>query len=449
MPPSRTQVSCPNCRQPVVVEIQQLFDLSEEPQAKERLLSGMVNMIQCPTCKYNGRMATVVVYHDPKKELLLTNVPAELGLPRNEQEKLIGNLINRVMDRLPQEKRKAYLLNPQATLTFQGMIDKILEADGITKEMIEGQQKKINLLQRLMTLTDDSLAEVARQEDSLLDAEFFALFNRLIEGSAASGDESTAQSLADLQEKLLPLTSFGQQMQAQISEIELAVQSLQEAGQELTREKLLEIILEAPSDSRVRALVSLARQGMDYSFFQILSERIENVDGNERNDLIELREKLLVYTREVDQQVGARMAQARQLLSAILQSHNIREATLENLAAVDQFFLQVLNDELETASKAGDSARVAKLQQVLSVLEQASSPPPEVGFIQDLLDQPEEAARDQMLKAREAEVTPEFIETLTAVLNQAQGGRDMDLVEQLRSIHRQVVRFSMQAKMKG
>jgi hypothetical protein len=449
MPPARTQVSCPNCRQPVVVEIQQLFDLNEEPQAKELLLSGLVNMIQCPHCQYNGRLATAVVYHDPGKELLLTNVPAELGLPRNEQEKLIGGLITRVMNRLPQEQRKAYLLSPQTTLTYQGMIDKVLEADGITKEMIESQQKKLNLLQRLLTISDDSLAEIAQQEDSLLDAEFFTLLGRLIESSGASGDQNMAQSFAELQEKLLPLTSFGQQMQAQISEMEAAVQSLQEVGEGLTREKLLDIVIGAPNDNRVRALVSLARQGMDYSFFQILSDRIDQVDGDMRGELVALREQLLEHTREVDQQVEARLAQARQLLSAILQSHNIQEATLENLAAIDQFFLQVLNAELEAVSKAGDQAKAGKLQQVLGVLEQASSPPPEVGFIQDLLDQPDDSAREKLLGSRGDEVTPELIETLTAVMNQAQGGQDEALVEQLRAIHRQVVRFSMQAKMNG
>lgn len=449
MPPARTQVSCPNCRQPVVVEIQQLFDLNEDPRAKEMLLSGLVNMIQCPHCQYNGRLATVVVYHDPAKELLLTNVPAELGLPRNEQEKMIGGLINRVMNALPQEQRKAYLLSPQATLTYQGMIEKILEADGITKEMIEGQQKKLNLLQRLLTLSDDSLEEVAKQEDSLLDAEFFTLISQLIESSAASGDQDTAQSFSELQEKLLSMTSFGQQMQAQISEMEQAVQALQAAGEGLTREKLLDIVIDAPNENRVRALVSLARQGMDYSFFQILSDRIDQVDATARGELVELRERLLEYTREVDQQVEARLTQARQLLSAILQSHNIQEATLENLSAVDQFFLQVLNAELDAVRKAGDQVKAGKLQQVLNVLEQASSPPPEVGFIQDLLDQPDDPARETLLHSRGEEVTPELIETLTAVMNQAQGGQDEALVEKLRAIHRQVVRFSMQAKMKG
>jgi hypothetical protein len=47
------------------------------------------------------------------------------------------------MNRLPQEQRKAYLLRPQSMFTFQTMIEKILEADGITKQMIEDQQNRL------------------------------------------------------------------------------------------------------------------------------------------------------------------------------------------------------------------------------------------------------------------------------------------------------------------
>ncbi len=50
----------------------------------------------------------------------------------------------------PAEKRKGYLFNPQTMFTYQTLIDKILEADGITKEMIEAQQKRIGLIQRLL-----------------------------------------------------------------------------------------------------------------------------------------------------------------------------------------------------------------------------------------------------------------------------------------------------------
>ena len=161
----RTRINCPNCRQPIVADVQQLFDIGEDPSAKAKLLSGAVNFVQCPNCGYQGSLATPIVYHDPQKELLLTFVPPELGLPRDEQERLLGQLINQSVNRLKPEQRKAYLLQPQAHLTMQGLIERILEADGITREMLQSQQQKLAFLQRLLTASDtDVQGEIIRAE---------------------------------------------------------------------------------------------------------------------------------------------------------------------------------------------------------------------------------------------------------------------------------------------
>jgi hypothetical protein len=68
-----------------MADVQQLFDAGEDPSAKSRLLSGMANFVQCGVCGYQGALATPIIYHDPEKELLLTHVPPEVGLPRDEQ----------------------------------------------------------------------------------------------------------------------------------------------------------------------------------------------------------------------------------------------------------------------------------------------------------------------------------------------------------------------------
>ncbi len=54
------------------------------------------------------------------------------------------------MDRLPAEKRKAYLLKPTANLTYESMIETILGKDGITPEMIKSQQERVDLIDRLL-----------------------------------------------------------------------------------------------------------------------------------------------------------------------------------------------------------------------------------------------------------------------------------------------------------
>ena len=148
----QTQVNCPQCRQPIVSDLQQLFDAGENPHDKQIFLAGAFNIAQCPHCGFQGMLTMPLVYHDPEKEILLTYFPPEIGLPIEEQQKSIGPMINRIVNNLPQEKRKGYLLNPKTMFTLQGMLETILEADGITKEMIKAQEERMNLIQRLLTV---------------------------------------------------------------------------------------------------------------------------------------------------------------------------------------------------------------------------------------------------------------------------------------------------------
>src|SRR5207244_7378178 len=104
-----------------------------------------------------------------EKELLLTYVPMELGLPQAEQEKLIGRLMNEVINKLPQDKRRGYLLNPKPAFTQQSMIERVLEADGVTKEMLESQRAKVQLLQSLLSAAEDTWPATIKEHDSEID----------------------------------------------------------------------------------------------------------------------------------------------------------------------------------------------------------------------------------------------------------------------------------------
>jgi hypothetical protein len=441
---SKTQVSCPNCRQPVVVDVEQLFDVNVDPSAKSRLLSGAVNLIRCPYCGYQGNVATPIVYHDPEKELLLTFVPAELGLPRNEQERLIGALINQVISKLPQEKRKGYLLSPQSTLTMQGLVERVLEKDGITREMIQAQQQKLNLLQRLANASDESvLAEIARQEDASIDAEFFSLLNRLMEVALMNGDRNSANQLSNLQKRLLPMTTYGRQVQAQSKEIETAISDLRALGRELNREQLLNLIIQAPNEIRLSALVSLARPALDYQFFQMLSERIDAADAESRSRLVELRAQLLEMTQEIDRQMEEHRQQTRKLIETILETEDIEGAMSQVFSAIDETFVQELQSMLNEARTRGDLDRSGKLQEMLDVLRQASAPP-EMALLEEYLDLPGDPDRRQFLESHAEEITPEFMDLLANIMVQVQSGDDKEFANHVMAANRQALRFSMQ-----
>lgn len=452
MPKVRTQINCPQCRQPITAEIEQIFDVTADPSAKQRLLSGQYNLAQCPHCGFHGNMATPLVYHDADKELLLSFVPPELNLPMEEQEKVVGKMINQVLESLPQEKRKGYLLNPQRVLTMQGLVERVLQEEGITKEMIEEQQKRGALIQRLITISDDeALAYVAKEEDEQIDGTFFAMISQLIEASLARGDQASAEKFSQLQQRLLPITTFGKQLKEQSEELEAAVKELRDLGEGLTREKLLELVLNAPSDARIDAYASVARSGMDYQFLQLLSDKIETAEGEEKTRLEDIRTRLLETTAKIDEELQARLQIAKQNLDALLSVDNLRDTLMANLGAIDEFFLQALNQEMAAASQENDKERLEKLQQVIDIITElsqaASGANPQL--VQSLIDAEDEEARKVIMDENADDIDSRMIETLSGLLVQLEGPDNVEMADKVRKVYREAVRFSMQAQMKA
>ncbi|MCK6540002.1 MAG: CpXC domain-containing protein [Anaerolineales bacterium] len=445
----QTQIACPNCRQMIAANIEQLFDVTQDPQAKQRLLGGISNMARCPHCGYQGRLATPIVYHDNEKELLLTFFPPELNVPLNEQEKIVGPLIKKVTDSLPSEKRKGYLLKPVANLSYESMIKLILEKDGVTSEMLKEQQERVQVIERLLQASSkDVRSEILKQNEKLIDEQFFALFSRLAQSAAGSGQEAMARAMFDLQNQLLEETALGRQLKESVGELEAATKSLQEAGQRLTREKLLDLVLESPNDARIKAYVSLARGGMDYQFFQSLSEKIDRTSGEEKARLETVRGKLLDLINDYDKQVEARYKQAHDLVEKILAQDDIVRAVRDNLQNITQDVADIASQMLRQASERNDYARMGKLQKMIEVLRQASTPP-EIELIEHLLESPDDAALEKRLADNQGMLDDQFMQALiglVAQIDQAaeQGNPEAKaLSEKLGKVYKTAMKFSM------
>lgn len=433
----------------IPANIEQLFDVTQDPQAKQRLLGGVSNTARCPHCGYQGRLATPIVYHDADKELLLTFFPPELGMPRDEQEKMIGSILTQITNRLPAEKRKAYLLNPVANLTYESMIQTILGKDGVTPEMMKAQQDRVMLIERLLQASAaDVRSEIIKQNLNLFDEQFFALFSRLAQSAAASGQEPVARGMMELQTQLLEETEFGRGLKESVGELEAATKTLQDAGKGLTREKLLDIVLASPSEARLRAYVSLARGGMDYQFFQLLSERIEKASSDEKTKLEATRDKMLEFTTEIDKQLEARYKQAQEFVDSLLVKDDVVKAVRENLEGFSQDAVDVVNQMLRQASEKNDYARMGKLQKMIEVLREVSTPP-EVAFIEELLDAPDDASMEKMLEENRELVNDQFMEALIGLVGQVdaaagEGNAEAKaLGEKLNKVYKAALRYSM------
>ena len=441
-----TAVRCPNCKSPVQAEIIQLVDVGQNPAAKARLLSGTLNHLRCPVCGYEGQLATPIVYHDSAKELLLTYVPVELGIVKNEQERLLGRLINQAIDRLPAEQRKGYLLQPQAVLTSQGLMERVLEADGITKLELEAQRAKLRLFEELLRTAPESIAGFVQAHDAALDDRFFQLGSLSLQ---TAGDDRSRQSASQRLEAALSLSSFGKQLAAQEAEVRRAMESLRAAGESLTREKLLDLVLEAPNPDRVQALATLARPGLDYGFFQLLSERIEAVGSDQQERLTDLRSSLLEITEQIDRAQEARVAQASGLLASLVNSQDPEAAVQASLPLVDDLFLSVLQASLRVARERPDPKSLERLQLIEGLIGGAlrDALPASLQLAQQVIDSATESEAQQLLEESVGAIDSDLLDALLSAAQRLEQLGDPDHAARVGRLHRQALRLSMRAKL--
>ena len=160
--------------------------------------------------------------------------------------------------------------------------------------------------------------------------------------------------------------------------------------------------------------------------------------------MIKLRDQLLEMTRAIDKQMEDRSLQAKKYLNTILQAADVKEAMTQNLSVVDEFFVQAFNEEMEAARKEGDLEKISKLKQLEEVVDQASTPPPEVAIIQELLEAADsDEELDKKLEEHKAGITPEFMEILSNLLARADSGEDIELKTRMTKVFGGAIRRSM------
>ncbi len=413
-----TPITCPNCRQPFQAMVEQLIDVSKDPQQKARLLSGRINAVTCPHCGFQSMLSTPLVYHDPDKQLLIIHVPMELNLPKQEQERVIGSLTNSVVNSLPPEKRKGYLFTPKQVLTLQSMLELILEADGVTPDMIEKQREKMRLVETFLQTDPDELPALVQQHDASIDAEFFAMLVASAEAALQGGREDVARSIVQLREELLDLSSYGQQTLASTTQQQAMIQEVAERfntlTEQATRDDVVNLVLELAQDGdeKLQVTVGLARPLMDYEFFQTLTARVDAASGEEKAALDALRKRLLELVGMVDQQNEAIVKRATDTLTAIVNSPDIEAAINSRIDLIDDTFLQVLSYNIQAAEQSQNIGGAAKLKTIFEkvvALLQASAPPA-IQFINQVMTLSSFDEAKAMITEHTAEFGPDLLQ---------------------------------------
>ncbi|MBX3083578.1 MAG: hypothetical protein KF716_18235 [Anaerolineae bacterium] len=427
------QIACPNCRQPMNVNVEQVVDATRDPNAKARLISGRMNVFTCPNCGFQSRLATPLMYHDQSKELLMLYVPMELGLPKQEQERLIGSMTQAIINSIPQEQRKGYLFTPKQALTLQGLIETVLENDGITKEMLEARKQKVKLIETLLQTDPAQWPQLAKDNDAMLDREFFEVLTASAEAAIANGRRDVAEQLLMLRDQLLQNSTVGKELVAAASEQEATIQRvaqrLNELGANATLDDVINLTIELgkEDEQQLQALVGLARPVLNYRFFETLTKRIEaESDPDEAAKITSIRDRLVELTSMIDQANQQVVDQAVNTLREIINAPDLDQAIEEHLDVMDDMFMQVLQANIEHSEKNNDQVTAARLKTVLEkvmvMMNQAA--PPAVQFINDVLQMPTHEMQKQEMALRAPEFGQELLEwfdTLIENINEQNG----------------------------
>ncbi len=416
--PAATPITCPNCRQPFSAVIEQLIDVGRDPNGKARLLSGRLNVVTCPHCGFQAALSTPLAYHDASKGLLIIHVPLELGLPKTEQERVIGNFTNAVVNSLPQEQRKGYLFTPKMALTLQSMLDIVLESDGVTPEMMTAQRERVRLIETLIQADPETLSDVIKQNDAQIDMEFFDILEATTESAMAGRRQDVAERLMLLRERLLEESTVGQQamseavgQQALIQEVASKLNGL---GQKASHDDVVNAVLDLAQagDDRLQIVVGLARPALDYEFFQTLTTRIDAANGADKPFLETTRDRLLELISMVDQRSEAIVKSATETLNGLLDAPDLDAEISANIERFDDSFMQVLSLNIQAAEQDGKNPALAErlkviFDHILAVLQ--ASAPPAVQFINQLMLLPTAAEAAKMINERAAEFGPELL----------------------------------------
>lgn len=403
----RTSLRCPNCGQNFTAMVETLIDAEHNPDAKMRLLSGQINQQACPNCGAPVTLASPILYHDGGKEVLISYVPMELNLTKDQQEKAVGELMRELTAALPREAIKGYIFQPRQALTMQGLVDQVLQADGISPEMMEEQRVRARLIETLARTADEDLPAVIAGMDDQIDQRFIQLMMMMAQQFAEQGQRSAAEAIARAQQALFEHSTFGRMLRERAhrqGEIVKAVSAdLDGLPPTADRADLLDLAmnyLDTPdSEDRLQALVGLARPAMDDEFFQTLTMRIGRAPAEDQARLEAMRDQLHALAEVVDRQNQVTMQNALSFLQALVNSPDPEALLRGNLGMIDDALMAVLTANLEEAQRRGDAQMETRLSgvynQIITFLN--ANMQPELRFLNELLAIPtDDEARARM-----------------------------------------------------
>jgi predicted RNA-binding Zn-ribbon protein involved in translation (DUF1610 family) len=443
------RVNCPQCGTPFNAAIESLIDAGHDPNAKARFLSRRTNVFQCPRCGAVVQLAVPLVYHDHTKELMLVFFPMELNIPKVEREKIIGEMSRAVMNSLPQELRKGYLFNPIEALTLDGMVETVLQKDGITPQMIAAQKEKMRLVELLMSAPPDQRPALIQQHDATIDDEFFQLMSLSVDSAFASGREDVAEALVEIQNQLLNGSTYGkyagQRIMEQQAAIEAVAQRLEKMGQQIEVDAFVDYVFEvSDNDDYLQAIVGLARTIVTPNLLNYISQKAALVkDEALKAQYQQAVQRMQELNAEMTQREQAVVQQAQQIIGALLNAPDMEQAVEQNLGAIDDTLLQILVASIQHYEKQRDLLNAARLKKLYETImdKLEADAPPELQFINELMRMEDTFEAKLTLSDHAQEFGPSLVKMMDVVLENLQSRGGGPLAERLAELRQDAAKI--------
>ncbi len=412
MPPRyAAAVTCPSCGTRFQAPVQQILDVRVEPDATSRVLSGRVNVAQCPTCGTGGALNLPFIYHDPAKEIALLYLPVDSGANLVQRQKVAGQLNRQLLDAMPPEEKKGYLLQPETFISLETLVKRVLELEGVSEEEMARSQSQREFVGTLLQAPQEQWPELVSENEALMDEGLFAFLEYVMQlTQSAPQANSDIETIEALHEYLVQQTDIGR-------DLAMRAEILRSFAEDPSAESLLEALIKATDDETISVLVQSGISLMDYGFFQRLVGRIDEASAVEKSALQVLRRKILDVRDEIVDAGETDVRDRSVLLGKLLSTEDPVRMARSHLSELDDLFFTVLGAQLQEAQQRGDQQGTEDLQRVATAVNRVmeSTMPPELALTRRLMAAPSDEVLVEQLQAIRELLTPRFLQFLEAL----------------------------------
>lgn len=413
MPPRYlAAVNCPSCGTRFQTPIEQIIDVRVDPSARNRMISGTVNVAVCPSCGTGGALNVPFIYHDPDEEVALLYLPVDAGPNEVERQKAAGRLTRQLMDAMAPEERKGYLLQPETFISMETLIKRVLELEGVTEEDMARSQRQREFVGQLLDADEEAWPEMLADHMDFVDEGMFAFLEYVLQVSAAQGAQpEQAEKVEALHTYLVEETETGKAL-ARRTEI------LRGFIENPSRDALLDALRQVSDEETTMLLIQSGAELLDYGFFQKLVKRIDEAETDEAAEAWREIRRTVMSIRDEMMEASESAAQQRALLlGKLLASEDPKRMASSHLSELDDLFFAVMSAEMQRAQQEGDQQGVDALQQLAGVINEVmeGTMPPEIALTRRLLVAVTENRLDQQLEAHKQLLSPQYLQFLASL----------------------------------